>query len=163
MELADQSNNLTTSKPRHSNAVVRKFCFLVLLGSWYLSPVDSIAQDFSRLIGTWENELGSQLILDSISTNGDLWGKYRSSSGVDGRIFPLKGWVNGKEDQDVLAISFTVKWQGYGSITGWTGYFDQDTHGDYLKTLWHLIRPDEEESWERVITNSSLFRRPPME
>ena len=114
---------------------------------------------FAQLNGSWQNELNSQLIIDSISTDGQIFGLYKSSSGVDGRIFKMDGKVNQHPDSKVIAISFTVKWDDYGSITSWTGYVDVDYEANlYMKTLWHLVRPQNAEPWERIITNSSEFR-----
>jgi len=108
--------------------------------------------------GSWQNELGSVLQIDSISQEGRLYGVYKSSSGVDGRIFQMEGWVNSQPDIPTITISFTVRWAGYGSITSWAGYFDTDEDGTYMKTMWHLVRPNTTEPWERIITNSSTFR-----
>ena len=137
--------------------------FLVF-GSLLLLSFAAVSQSIE---GSWQNELGSIFDIDSISTEGFIFGKYKSSSGVDGRIFPLQGWVNhvdkgnvdnGKSEDDFsIAISFTVRWDGYGSITSWSGYYDKDENGPFIKTLWHLVRPSEEEPWERIITNSSTF------
>jgi len=111
------------------------------------------------LVGTWQNELRSELVIDSVSARGILFGEYRSSSGVDGKIFPMQGWTNSKPDSPSIAVAFNVHWGDYGSITSWSGYLDQDNKGYYLKTLWHLIRPAEEQPWERIISNSSTFRK----
>lgn len=125
-----------------------------------LLPFQSmIAQNCDHLSGIWKNELGSVLAIDSIDHDrGIIHGEYRSSSGVDGKVFPLQGWINWGEKKQVPSISFTVRWTGYGSITSWSGYCDQDKMGPFIKTLWHLVRPDTEHSWERVISNSSVFR-----
>lgn len=120
-----------------------------------------ISPNFSQeiLIDSWINELGSVLVIDSIDERGVVFGEYRSSSGVDGRVFALSGFVNSDAATGRLAISFAVRWDGYSSITSWTGFLDHDEQGTYLKTLWHLVRPGEQEPWERIITNSSTFRQ----
>ena len=51
-----------------------------------------------------------------------------------------------------------VRWDGYSSITSWTGSCATDDEGAYLKMLWHLVRPETDFVWERVIANSSVFR-----
>ena len=115
-------------------------------------------QDCSSLNGTWVNELGSALIIDSIAQDGKIIGKYASSTGVDGKVFPLDGWVNMNEEYpDEVNISFSVRWEGYGSITSWTGYCLDKEKGSEIKTLWHLVRSGKEFSWERIISNSSTF------
>ena len=115
--------------------------------------------DAQEVTGIWTNELGSQLVIDSVGESGDLYGEYRSSSGVDGKVFPLQGWINKKLESPSMAIAFNVHWGEYGSITSWTGYLDEDTQGYYIKTLWHLVRPTEKQPWERIISNASTFRK----
>ena len=132
------------------------FMKMMLLSLYLLAPFCILPAQ--SLTGAWQNELGSILIIDSLSADDVIYGEYRSSSGVDGRIFSLQGWANQKEPEISMAISFTVHWGDYGSITSWTGFLDEDDDGPYIKTLWHLVRPNETELWERIITNSSTFR-----
>ncbi len=110
--------------------------------------------------GKWQNELGSLLVIDKINNDGSIKGEYRSSTGVDGKVFPLSGLVNNYQvsDTSVTSIAFSVRWEGYNSITSWTGSCDSDSDGPRIKTLWHLVRPEQEFEWERVIANSSTFR-----
>ncbi|MEE9373949.1 MAG: avidin/streptavidin family protein [Saprospiraceae bacterium] len=108
--------------------------------------------------GDWVNELGSVLQIDSINKQGDIIGVYRSSTGVDGKEFKLKGYVNTSEEYPTEKnISFAVRWIGYGSITSWSGYCTQLNNKDQIKTMWHLVRSGKEFDWERVITNASVF------
>ena len=115
-------------------------------------------QDCNDLEGKWFNELGSVLVIDSIGDDGDIIGKYASSTGVDGKVFPLLGWVNSSDDNpEEVNVGFTVRWKGYGSITSWTGYCYSDNGVPKIKTIWNLVRSGKEFNWERVITNSSTF------
>lgn len=132
-----------------------RFLFPLLLLQLNLNI--AIAQDCNDLKGEWVNELGSVLVINDISDDHQIIGEYRSSTGVDGEVFPLLGWVNNTEGQ-VVSIAFSVRWEGYGSITSWTGSCDSDEEGPRMKVLWHLARPDQEFEWERVIVNSSVFR-----
>ena len=117
------------------------------------------SQDCQNLKGEWKNELGSVLIIDDIYQTGKLAGRYASSTGVDGKNFPLSGWINTSEDHpDEVNISFTVQWVGYGSITSWTGYCMENEDGPAIKTIWNLVRSGKEFDWERIITNSSTFK-----
>ena len=128
-------------------------CLVVLCGS-------AKTQDCSSLEGIWQNELGSALVIDKIAKDGKILGEYRSSTGVDGKVFPLVGWVNnyGESSKGVPSLSFSVRWEGYESITSWTGSCDADSEGPRIKTLWNLVRPEQEFEWERIISNSSTFR-----
>ena len=126
--------------------------FLYLLVLCHFTPEDNC-----QPIGYWQNELGSVVVIEDIKDHSII-GEYRSAVGVDGQIFPLIGMINQKENDPSLAISFTVQWKEYGSITSWSGFLDEDEEGCYIKTLWHLTRPGEAEQWERIIANSSTFR-----
>ncbi|MDX1478316.1 MAG: avidin/streptavidin family protein [Saprospiraceae bacterium] len=131
-------------------------CLLI----WSICAWPTHAQSCSDLQGIWENELGSRLVIAQVTTDHQLQGEYRSSSGVDGQTFPLIGWVNnrGPDAKGPVTISFSVRWEGYGSLTSWTGTCETDEDGASIKTLWHLVRPGPEFAWERIIANSSTFR-----
>jgi len=117
------------------------------------------SQDCHSLQGEWSNELGSVLQIDSVAEDGNILGIYKSSTGVDGKIFPLQGWVNESiENPNQKNISFSVRWEGYGSITTWTGYCHKHEGEDQIKTIWNLVRSGKEFDWERIITNSSIFK-----
>jgi hypothetical protein len=117
----------------------------------------ALAQDCNDLRGEWINELGSVLVIDELSEDHQIIGEYKSSTGVDGKVFPLLGWVN-NSDGEVVSLSFSVRWEGYTSITSWTGSCDTTDEGPRIKVLWHLVRPHQEHAWERIISNSSLFK-----
>ncbi len=128
--------------------------FLLLLAGFFLN-----GQSCDSLNGTWANELGSALVIDSIGQDGRIIGQYASSTGVDGKVFPLDGWINANSDfPDEVNISFSVRWEGYGSITSWTGYCSEKLEGSEIKTIWNLVRSGKEFEWERIITNSSVFK-----
>ncbi len=117
------------------------------------------SQDCQNLNGQWVNELGSALVIDDVMPDGKIIGMYSSSTGVDGKIFPLSGWINQSEDHPYeVNISFMVRWEGYGSITSWTGYCTDNEEGPQIKTIWNLVRSGKEFDWERIITNSSTFK-----
>ena len=132
-----------------------KVLFLITLCLWSFM---ADGQSCTQMAGKWTNEFGSVLVVDSIGIKGQLIGHYASSTGVDGKIFPLNGWVNKNEDHpDEINISFMVQWEGYGSITSWTGYCISDNEGSRIKTIWNLVRSGKDYDWERIITNSSTF------
>lgn len=138
----------------------RKVAFSLCLcfGLFAFAIANVNAQDCQKLTGTWVNELGSALVIESIAEDGQIIGEYRSSTGVDGKVFPLMGWVNAKTElPEEKNMAFSVRWEGYGSITSWTGYCNNDEGIAKIKTLWHLVRSEKEFDWERIITNSSTF------
>lgn len=130
------------------------FCLVVLFCK------NGYGQDCQNLNGTWVNELGSALVIDSIGDQGVIIGKYASSTGVDGKVFPMNGVINYKDElKSEVNVHFSVRWEGYGSITSWTGYCYTDEKGTFIKTIWNLVRSGQEFDWERIITNSSLFKK----
>ena len=132
----------------------------LIIGFYLIASSGLTAQSCFQMEGKWQNELGSLLVIEKINKDGSILGEYRSSTGVDGKVFPLSGWVNNYQasDTSITSIAFSVRWEGYNSITSWTGSCDIDLEGPRIKTLWHLVRPEQEFEWERVIANSSVFR-----
>ena len=126
-----------------------------ILGLLLLTSV-LFGQTCQNFKGSWANELGSLLVIDSVQNNGKILGRYASSTGVDGKVFELQGWVN-HVDSISPTLSFTVSWNDYGSITSWTGYCLVRDGKPYIKTLWHLVRPTQTYEWERMIANTSTF------
>jgi hypothetical protein len=131
---------------------------LILAASLYTLP--AIADPGCRsLVGRWQNESGSVLEILAVSAGGKMEGAYHSSSGVDGKAFSLLGWLNNSNRREqATSVAWTVRWGDYGSITSWTGTCEVDDSGPHIKAMWHLVRPGEEHSWERVLANSSTFR-----
>jgi len=136
---------------------------LILILSLMMGNViaqDSGKEEIIDLQGAWENELGSVFHIDSIATSGEIHGRYASSTGVDGKVFPMQGFINYTEENPTeINVSFTVRWEGYGSITSWTGYVYKLEGKEKIKTMWHLVRSGKEYDWERIITNSSTFTK----
>ena len=115
--------------------------------------------DCANPVGEWLNEGGSLLEITAVADGGRLEGRYHSSTGTDGSAFPMQGWFNrAQDDPSMTSLAWSVRWEGYGSITSWTGACSLDDNGPHIKTMWHLVRPGQDYDWERVITNSSTFR-----
>lgn len=112
--------------------------------------------------GAWANELMSTLNISTIdATSGMLQGTYSSPSGTSGQEFKLVGWVNHAQprpDKDnVKVISFSVHWGQYGSVTSWSGYCTDINGVPTIKTIWNLVRPNSDFTWDHVLTNSDTF------
>jgi hypothetical protein len=108
------------------------------------------------LKGSWKNERGSELKIDSV-VDGKISGSFRSGVGrVDpSASFPLTGFMRG----DV--VGFVVDFGSAGSVGSWAGQID----GNRLVTTWHLARnvPDEDEAnalWSAMLTGGDVFTRP---
>ena len=110
--------------------------------------------------GDWINERGSGVTFTV--GEGRLSGHYQTALGQPDRSqrFPLTGFVEGDQ------ITFTVNFEGFDSLTSWTGQASVDAAGEpFIRTLWHLTRDvsDEEEEdglWSSIVSGASEFRRP---
>ena len=103
--------------------------------------------------GTWNNERGSQMVLDH--HGNQIVGTYRTNVGSPeaSETFALVGFAV------ETRITFTVDYSRYGSLTAWTGYVEEGV----LHTLWHLARRPEEpsEAWASVRAGAARFTRVP--
>lgn len=136
------------------------YLFFILVLTSSLSE----GQTCENLKGSWKNQQGSTLEINSFDDNtGEIRGKYRSDSGTDGNFFPLIGWVNSRkpevEKDHAIAISFSVRWGEIGSITSWSGTCKQDESGNpEIKTIWNLVRPVTDYEWDHILTNTATFK-----
>ena len=114
-----------------------------------------------NMAGEWLNPSGSVLVIKNVDKTGNIEGHYLSSVGTDGQRFPLIGWVNRKpyeaERDNTVAITFSVRWGEYGSITSWTGYCKNVNDIPTIQTSWHLVRPVTDESYEHILTGGYPF------
>ena len=114
--------------------------------------------DRADLDGLWMNEAGSVVHLEGDAT-GALSGYYQTELGAPDADsqFPLTGWVNGD------ALAFSVRFDGFGSITSWSGQLSEDEEGPFIRTLWHYTKdiPDDEEAedlWKTINAGAAIFR-----
>jgi hypothetical protein len=133
---------------------------IMVLGVW--SPVPSFAKEAAPhpLNGLWVNEAGSAVEITVYET-GELRGYYQTELGDPDAAtrFALIGWTQG----DILA--FSVRFDGFGSITSWSGQLSEDQDGPFIRTLWHYTKdiPDAEEAedlWKTINAGAATFRRP---
>jgi len=110
-----------------------------------------------KFSGQWENDRGSAVTF--AVNEGLVSGYYQTNLGQPEKSqkFPLTGWAEGDQ------ITFTVNFQGFGSLTSWTGQMSEDHQGPYIRTLWHLTRdvPDDKEDedlWSSITAGASEFR-----
>src|ERR1700679_3314960 len=109
------------------------------------------------LVGTWNNELGSKMDIDS-DDNGIIIGKYWSNVGENNMIGPfrLHGLWTTNEKSEVGSIGFIVVWDSYNSVTTWSGQL-QD--GNIL-TTWLLTKiTDKHENWESTEIGFDVFTK----
>lgn len=118
----------------------------------------SAQTEASPIEGLWMNEAGSAVHLD-VDDAGALTGFYQTELGAPDADsqFPLTGWVNGD------ALAFSVKFEGFGSITSWSGQLSEDEDGPFIRTLWHYTKdiPDADEAedlWRTINAGAATFR-----
>ena len=102
----------------------------------------------SPIVGTWTNELHSQLKIDSCGTDGRLTGVYRTAVGdVDHyKEFPLTGFWQ----HSTNVITFCVNWET--SATCWIGHLAAEV----ITTSWTLQRSGE---WNGKLMGTNIFKK----
>lgn len=135
----------------------------IILLSVFTLPAFAAKPDCANPIGSWENQLGSTLTINSVDPNtGLVTGTYQSPSGTTGEQFPLIGWTNkapvqpGKDNATL--VSFSVRWGSYGSITSWSGLCREENGLATIQALWHLARSNSQYVWDHVLTGNDVFK-----
>ncbi len=118
-----------------------------------------------QIDGTWVNQNGSTVELEA-DPSGQVTGYYCSRKGraVSGKRYPLIGQLNDE------VIAFQVNWQddedNLQSITSFAGRLGSDAEGEFIHTVWVLVRQWEDEertrptgTWNAFLTNSDVFHR----
>lgn len=125
------------------------FCLAV---AFPVLPQQAAAQPAA--VGTWANDHGSVLVIQSVGPNGSVTGTYANNAAgykCAGAAFPITGWTDGPR------ISYTVRWKNASldcaSITSWTGYFNDGRLG----VEWVLTY--EENGASKVRIGSDSYRR----
>ncbi|MCL1466593.1 avidin/streptavidin family protein [Argonema galeatum] len=124
-----------------------------------LTDVGGVATETQSnpLLGTWLNELGSKLSIESVSEDGNVKGFYEtavSSAGCAKGKFPLVGRTN------LPSIGFVVSWTNSesrcSSVTAWSGQLQ----GDQLVTTWLLTSQTvPSNNWRSTYVNKDTFTR----
>jgi hypothetical protein len=133
----------------------------LLFLAFLLSTVNLFGQTINDLGGVWHNDLNSTLDIRRIdATSGQILGLYTLESG---QTFQLVGWANDlpPAKDHVIAIAFSVRFGAYGSITSWTGYLLKDKKTSLFKihTIWNLVMPNSDSTFDHIVTNSDVFTR----
>ncbi|XP_069482779.1 avidin-like [Ambystoma mexicanum] len=119
-----------------------------------------------NLAGVWENELGSQVAISKVDTDGLLTGSYNTAVSVSGKpvsTSPLSGYQQ-KSDQNPggPTFGFTVNWTSTETTTAFAGQCFMDQNGkEVLKTMW-LLRDRVEgatEDWKATRVGTNVFAR----
>ncbi|KTF39451.1 avidin/streptavidin family protein [Xanthomonas translucens] len=134
-------------------------CVALLAGCVSLAQA---APTCSNPVGDWGNQLGSTLRITAVQPSGQLSGTYTSPSGTTGSAYPLIGWftnpvAGSTASSNLPAITFSVQWGSYGSMTAWVGTCDPSSGVPTITTVWHLARTSSQYSWDHLLTNSDVF------
>ncbi len=116
---------------------------------------DTSSGDQFAITGTWMNELGSTMTIQSTSGN-EFSGSYTSqvSSGGGSVTGALSGTMSGD------SIAFTVNWAPYESVTGWTGLLLGDGQGGgVIYALWNLASEpaSQDDWWQSILAGADIF------
>lgn len=126
--------------------------WIITLGFFILTWGASLeAQDCGQPYGKWENDNGSILEIIERNEQGQIRGIYRSHEGTEGQGFDVIGWW---PEGDTLAVSFSVYWAPYGTLTSWTGMCRDRT----MEVLWHHVDPEPRFDFQQWSTQRSVFR-----
>ena len=149
----------------------RSVSMVVVLGGVLLlramSPGTLAAQapTCQNFVGWWRNQLNSTMRISKVDTGGPtvglVSGCYCSPSGTTGNWYPLRGWVNGLPPSppldNVVPISWTVRWSGIGSITSWSGYCRTSGSTAVISAPWYLVRPNSTYTWDHRYADTDTF------
>lgn len=115
-----------------------------------------------ELKSVWQNQLGSTLEIRQVDpATGQISGTYKSPSGTAGTEFPMIGWVNYSAPADkkdnVIVVSFSVRWGQYGSVTAWNGFYKLLDGKPTIVGQWLLVRSNSDFSWDHTLTGLDTF------
>ncbi|NER48304.1 MAG: hypothetical protein F6J92_16700 [Symploca sp. SIO1A3] len=114
----------------------------------------------SPLVGTWENELGSTMTINSV-TDGEVRGNYTtavSSSGCAQGEFPLVGRAS------TPSLGFVVSWKNdkadCQSVTAWSGKLQGFGDKAKIVTTWLLtVQTSPSNNWQSTWVNKDIFHK----
>ena len=128
---------------------------LICITATYADSGSSIPAHSIPTPSAWDNQSGSTLTINSISSTGLITGTYTnraSGYGCQNIPYPVTGWAYG------TAITFNTIWQNASascsSITAWTGFLYQGK----MSTLWSLTI-DGSYSTAQIIPGNDTFRQ----
>jgi hypothetical protein len=155
-------------RPPRSHSLVCLFAVLggvlLLHTAWPRSVAAQSAPTCKNFVGWWQNTLGSTMRISKVEASGPLVGLvqgcYCSPSGTQSDWYPLSGWMNALPAQsgqdNVVAVSWTVRWGTIGSITIWSGYC-RSGGSVVLSAPWYLVSPNSKYTWNHRNADTDTF------
>ncbi|NWV08888.1 AVID protein, partial [Ptilonorhynchus violaceus] len=117
------------------------------------------------LIGSWVNDLGSNMTIVAMNEKGDFVGSYHTAVTAtmnEIRLSPLQGSLQRTNQKGQPTFGFTVNWSFSDSITVFTGQCFVDEDGkEILKTMW-LLRSHVDNiknDWKATRVGINVFTR----
>ncbi|NWH86124.1 AVID protein, partial [Aegithalos caudatus] len=102
----------------------------------------SLSAKKCSLTGTWVNDLGSNMTIETMNASGDFAGTYHTAVSATSnkiKVSPLLGSQHPSNHLNQPTFGFTVNWSFLESITVFTGQcFVDDDGKEVLKTMWLL-------------------------
>ena len=114
-----------------------------------------------NLNGTWYNELGSKMILE---TNGNnIVGTYNTGVGDASGTYKLVGLFNAS-DEPSLSIGWVVVWSNEAgnseSVTSWSGQLQPVDGQDTIVATWLLTsETDSDDDWQSTKVGIDRFTK----
>jgi hypothetical protein len=143
---------------------MKKTFLLMLFACLLVIPVKASVRAITTndLIGKWTNQLGSTLNIAALDPKtGQITGTYMSPSGTTGNEYPIVGWANysqpSQKKDNVVVVSFSVRWGEYGSVTTWNGYLKEVNGVLTITAQWLLVRSNSDFAWDHILTNQDVF------
>ncbi|XP_063309803.1 avidin-related protein 4/5-like [Pelobates fuscus] len=125
-----------------------------------LLSIGAHASNQCSLAGSWRNELGSTITINSANKYGKFSGTYMTAVSVNNVNItetPLTGF---QQKSNQPSFGFTLKWAFSDSITVFTGQcFLTATGGKVLQTSWLLrsMATNEAENWKATRVGVNTF------
>lgn len=120
----------------------------------------------NKILGNWQNQIGSTLQILAVNPNGLLSGHYQSPLGTTGRRFKMNGVIDYNtsfnEHNFHIIMSFHVRWNIHRSLTNWTGYIEQKEDRLILYTRWNLTTLPKDKNRNSIVSGKDIFNKDPI-
>ncbi|GEM_PF-3236888 len=112
------------------------------------------------LDGIWDNQLGSELVLED-DGEGGLTGTYRRADGLNpDSTYLVRGSYDVMTKGPCRVLGFVVNWSEHQTITVWSGRFNPDDQT--IGATWLMTtESDEADEWRSTFVGHDMFRRRP--
>lgn len=119
------------------------------------------APSCANLQGRWKSELGTILVIERVKKDGYLSGYFISPEENGAEKFKVFGWLNETRATTNLhympALTFSVNWGEYGSVSSWSGGCIAKNKLPTLVMIMHLSLANSQYEWDHSITGSDRF------